>query len=303
MSGIMVKPRVRPVRVNVARPARRAQIITAEQARRETNYRRATRRSHAYRLAVISTAGILSLRASIGTTPPTILGANLWQWLKRNDVYSDLGTTLATTNGTAIEQWSDSSGNARHATQTTSGNRPTLATGTTFNSAQGISFNGATGQWFTHATLNALTDAEIFLSIRIKTQPPGGFSTEGIWSNYGTDNFQSVYTFFGDGNIYINFGTARQSTGVGSLLPVTSNHVLNINTPSTGTHWTVRFNNSAVYTDGGTLGTAGSFPAGTATLGSSGGGVNADCWMFESVIASKICTTAERNALYTYMST
>jgi hypothetical protein len=67
---------------------------------------------------------------SIQCKPPaTILGSMLYgYWEASSGVYSDAGSTLAT-NGQTVQQWNDQSGNGRHWSQATGGNRPTLKTG------------------------------------------------------------------------------------------------------------------------------------------------------------------------------
>jgi hypothetical protein len=56
--------------------------------------------------------------------------------------------TTITESGGSISQWNDKSGNSRHAIQATSGNRPTVLTGT-LNSKNVIAFNGSS-QWFSN---------------------------------------------------------------------------------------------------------------------------------------------------------
>src|SRR5580692_2641587 len=82
-------------------------------------------------LSIGGTDGINNSGAPSSVLPPAVSGLQLW--LKADaGVYSDAGTTLAT-NGQTVQQWNDQSGNGRHATQATSGNRPTYNTGK-FNS-------------------------------------------------------------------------------------------------------------------------------------------------------------------------
>lgn len=63
-------------------------------------------------------------------------------WLKADaGVYSDAGVTPAANAGT-VQQWNDQSGNGRHATQATSGSRPTYRTGQR-NSLPALDFDGS----------------------------------------------------------------------------------------------------------------------------------------------------------------
>ena len=55
-----------------------------------------------------------------------VSGAALWlDGADSSTLFTDAGTTVVTSNGQLVYQWNDKSGNSRHATQATSGNRPT----------------------------------------------------------------------------------------------------------------------------------------------------------------------------------
>ena len=69
-------------------------------------------------------------------------------WLDAADTTTlfttDSGSTLAT-NGSAVGRWNDKSGNGRHATRATAGNRPTVLANA-LNGRQGVQFT-TTGKW------------------------------------------------------------------------------------------------------------------------------------------------------------
>jgi hypothetical protein len=71
---------------------------------------------------------------------PSMISTELWL-----DA-ADAGTI--TESGGAVSQWNDKSGNARHAIQTTSGNRPTVSTAV-LNGKNVIAFDGSS-QWFSN---------------------------------------------------------------------------------------------------------------------------------------------------------
>lgn len=77
-------------------------------------------------------------------TPPTS-GAALW--LAGDDsstLFTDAGVTPVKVNGDLVYRWSDKSGNSRHATQTTSGNRPTWVPPASGRNGLGaLAFNGS----------------------------------------------------------------------------------------------------------------------------------------------------------------
>jgi len=67
-------------------------------------------------------------------TAPTDI-ANCEVWFHRGDWYTDAGSTLAA-NGQSVQQWNDSSGHGRHATQATGTKKPTR------NNAQYLGLDG-----------------------------------------------------------------------------------------------------------------------------------------------------------------
>jgi hypothetical protein len=69
---------------------------------------------------------------------PTISGLNAW--------YDAADASTITTDTGGVSQWSDKSGNARHATQSNSGNRPN--TGSSINGLNAIGFNDANSEYF-----------------------------------------------------------------------------------------------------------------------------------------------------------
>jgi hypothetical protein len=85
------------------------------------------------------------------TTLP-VSGAALWLSAPQaSSLYTDAGATNVIKAGDAVYQWNDLSGNNRHATQTTSGNRPTwVAPASGRNGLGAIAFNGS--QWHSVAS-------------------------------------------------------------------------------------------------------------------------------------------------------
>lgn len=73
-------------------------------------------------------------------------------WLEAStSVYSNAGTTLAANNDN-VQQWNDRSGNGRHATEATVGNRPNYTTN---------SLNGLPTLRFASATTDRLTSTTV----------------------------------------------------------------------------------------------------------------------------------------------
>jgi|GEM_PF-3266338 len=87
-------------------------------------------------------------------SPDDVAGLLLW-FKADSSVYSDAGSTPATNGGT-VQQWNDVSGNAIHASQATSGSRPTYRTNQ-INGLPAVDF--ATSKWmaFTEQTVTNFT--------------------------------------------------------------------------------------------------------------------------------------------------
>ncbi len=93
--------------------------------------------------SIFTTIGLLFALTSFAQTGPGGVGNSTTNrmWLKADaNVYNDAGTTLAT-NGDLVEQWNDQSGNSINASQATSGNQPTYATGIV-NGMPALQFSG-----------------------------------------------------------------------------------------------------------------------------------------------------------------
>jgi len=90
-------------------------------------------------------SGILNRRGFFGGaaafSPKDISGLQLWLDATTGLFDATSGGSAVTTNASSVARWEDQSGNARHATQSTSGNRATLRTSVQ-NSKNIIRFDG-----------------------------------------------------------------------------------------------------------------------------------------------------------------
>ncbi len=144
-------------------------------------------------------------------TPPDATSATLKQWFKSDaGVYKDAGVTLAA-DGETVQQWNDQSGNGNNATQGTAGNRPTLRTNVV-NGLPAIDFIATRPDFFdVGGPLSGATAGEIFLVLKINTDPPAVDTKTGIY-DYSAADFSSHYTWT-DGIIYDSWGaTVRKTT-------------------------------------------------------------------------------------------
>ncbi|MBE7169887.1 MAG: T9SS type A sorting domain-containing protein [Williamsia sp.] len=118
----------------------------------------------------------------IGTTDGT---SHLKLWLRADKgVYTDAGTTPAT-NGQAVQQWNDQSGNGLHATQATLNGRP-LFTTTGFNGFPALNFSGIS-QWMT-AGLNINPSVNPNITIIAVSSTPNFGSATPFSKLWGHDN-------------------------------------------------------------------------------------------------------------------
>lgn len=145
-------------------------------------------------------------------SPPALpVTAQLWAHYARGvGIYSDLGTTLQTTDGGTARQWNDSSGNGRHATggSTTS---PTLDLTHTYLSIPTIFAPGSPSQWLNIPDMSALSELEVYITVKAGADPATG-TFIGFW-DMGSSASSSHYPYL-DGNIYDSCGsTTRQTVG------------------------------------------------------------------------------------------
>lgn len=177
-----------------------------------------------------------------GITPPVTSGLGIY-YHGDTGLFSDAGITPSTDGG-VVGQWNDQSGNARHATQTGGGNKPTWDADIFGAGKGGVQFNS--GLWLNLPTgyLTGLTAAEVFLVSKVLVDPPTNGNLAGIWT-LGTDGSDQndVYPWT-DSKVYLNFGsTARKSTNKNPDTALTTAHVLNVLTKSG--EWTMRINNAS----------------------------------------------------------
>lgn len=120
-----------------------------------------------------------SSAAAVAFTPSSIAGLQAWY-------KADAGTST-TTDGVAISQWNDQSGNARHLTQATGANQP-LYKAAIQNALPGVLFDGVNDQLAATAVSVAQPDT-IFAVVKNLQVIPG--TVNGIFD--GATTRQSVY--------------------------------------------------------------------------------------------------------------
>lgn len=171
-------------------------------------------------------------------------------WFKDTGFWQDSArTTPATANGDPIGAWDDQSGNGRHLTQPTSGNRPTLDT-TGLGGHSAVNFAAASSQRLNIPNvLTGFTAGEIFCVIQCNADPGAGDSGSGLWafgSQDGVGGWGDVHPWT-DSKIYSAFGsTAFKINGVlPTWRPLTQWHY--INALSSSSLWFYRINMNELF--------------------------------------------------------
>jgi hypothetical protein len=143
-------------------------------------------------------------------TPADI--ATLALWLKADGtLWQDSArTTPVASDADPVGAWDDESGNGRHYTQATGGNRPTFRTAVV-NSEPVVRFAAGSAQWLGGPDfLTGFSAGEVVVVVKLNADPP--FSDGGMWDFGSTAD--SEHYCYADGNIYEEFGTtSRKSTG------------------------------------------------------------------------------------------
>ena len=176
--------------------------------------------------------------------PTDIAGLALWiDFSDATKLFTDAGTTPVSSDGDAIYQANDKSGNNRHITQSTSGARPAYKT----NVQNGLSiarFDGSSDFFSVPNFLTALSIGEVFIVVKIDTDPPANAAQTGLWK-IGSDTVATHFPYT-DSGVYDDFGsTVRKTSGnpTAALTTPRTYHVI-----SKSSLWTSWVNETQHYT-------------------------------------------------------
>lgn len=160
----------------------------------------------------------------------------LYMWLR-----ADQGITL---NGSSVAAWDDITANNNDWEQTTAAEQP-LFVADAMNGEPVVRFDGVDNGLTAGDILTGLTEAEVFVVLKIDTDPPGNEAQSGLWVMSGAQATHYPYT---DGVIYESFGTDTRKT-VGDPTPLlTSPRIYNISTAANA--WTARLDGAELHTTG-----------------------------------------------------
>lgn len=175
---------------------------------------------------------------------------NLWQWVKADaGVFQDSGlTTPATADNDPVGGWQDQSGNNRHWTQATSGNRPTFLTAD-INGKPAIRGDD-TDNYLIGPNLSSLDSAgagEVFIVVKADTDPCGAsYERSGLWS-LGSDITSNHYP---DPSGIIMEGWGRSARAeLGNPTPSLASWRL-YNVASQSGEYTARLDGTQIFTTG-----------------------------------------------------
>jgi len=227
------------------------------------------------------------------TAPGGVIGANLW-------LKADTGTST-TTDGGAMSQWDDQSGNVNNVSQATEANKPLYRSNSAnqMNFNPTVSFDGASD--FMDATTFTINGSANTLFSAVKpnvvnvTQDILGFGAVGT-NNGGEFRFVNATLQYGQNN--------------GTYVPITSGSVLTAGTPLLfGSSMENAANGANLYQNNRniTTGTIGQIPSaanlvsiGSRTIGSRALYFNG--FIPEVITYNTLLTAAERRRVNTYLS-
>lgn len=218
--------------------------------------------------------------------PINISGCQLW--LDAADINGN-GTSVA--NGSSIATWTDKSGNARNATQSTAGYRPTLGT---VNGRTSVAFNGVSN----YLALPDITSVPvtIFMIAAARTNVPNTFfiSLGGYPNAIFIREFYSPDMFGVDGGL----GFGQYQSGIKDL----NTHIWSFGLPASANGF-LNFDGSLVATSGFTLSANTSFTPNS--IGSwnqrfDNGNINAG--ISEIIMYNSYLSTSQRQQVEGYLA-
>jgi hypothetical protein len=227
-------------------------------------------------------------------------GAALWlDASQQNTLFTDAGVTPVKTSSGAIYQWSDLSGNNRHAIQVTSGNRPTWLSPSNGRNGYGImSFNGSS-QYFA-ATMPAFADG---YTVYCVFKHSGGASESIYGLNPGTNNIAMITPYLQT----TSFGVSQWGQAVTGTSTATAGTVYGCVIKYDGSHTTgnflVRASNATADVTGTMTQNLYTPAAGTANIGRLPNATQYfSATLMEFIIFSSQRSTADDTAMKNYLA-
>ena len=212
----------------------------------------------------------------------------------------DAGTVL---NGSAVTQWSDQSGNNRHATQAQRGSQALLVN-SVLNGKPVVRFDGANDFLTFNLPVNGLGGMSLFL-VAANTANPGGvtgpqnaalfWNETAAWGTVYLSPFQSA--------VNLRFGTTQTGNSISYTRPTSVGSAFTLTEAiKDGTTDALYVNGALVLSQGGKLATI----AGCQNTGNVGRGFNDNTYfagdIAEVLVYNRALTVAERQAVEAYLN-
>ena len=212
--------------------------------------------------------------ASGGGAPTAPADAtNLFIWLRSDQaIYKDLGSTPATADGDAVEQWNDLSGNSNNAIYEVTHTAPKLRT-SAVNGQNAIEFLASDIREFvfTSHILDGLTSGEVFVVLKSDNDPATSYAAGQLYRFGNADPFDTYVTYPNadglNGDLLEVFGTTVQKN-CGNPTPSFSSTYRVYNAYSASADW-------QNFIDGTSLFSTGTNTVGWPTTPKLGCGINA----------------------------
>jgi hypothetical protein len=255
-------------------------------------------------LGTDTTTNELTITEGVAWTPSRL--GTLALWLDAKD------TSTITLNGSTVSQWSDKSGNGRHASQAIADKRPSY--GRSMNGITLVNFDGSNDNF--NLPDNALPSGgqayHFSVVMMIDTLKPGTGNGMIGGGNYGGSNIKKANAFRtqkeneGSGLVNYWWGCDR-NTNLGNAIPTNTATMV-------ATQWEASSSDS-IYRDGSIVPSSVSCPTPTTstrsgkdtgttnnTIGTTNTGEYFDGPMAEIVVLSDALTTSDRESLEGYLA-
>lgn len=238
--------------------------------------------SYNFEVRSYTSSGYYSEWSPVVTETTLIPQTGLVEWLK-----ADAITGLA--DNDPISTWTASVGN--NGTQTGTA-RPTYQTNE-LNGLPIVRFDGS-NDYFNIGNFSALTAGEVFIAVKIDTDPPGAGGQAGLWD---LGNGTATAYPFTDGLLYESFGATVRKDGI-ALASVSSWRVYNVY--SAANDWQAFLDGASIHsTATNTVG----FPSTCLLGGDTGTGFYLDGDVAEFILYSRKLTAPERASVLSYLET
>lgn len=250
-----------------------------------------------FRVVVSNAFGAVTSTVAILTVSSNVVPENaLALWLR-----ADAGIVL---NGSTVAQWSDQSGNNRHAVQASGGSQPLLRPGA-LHGQPALRFDGTNDFLTFNLPVNGLTGMTVFLVAANTLNQTGGSSQAEQCALFWNEAayWGTLYLSPFQGSVCARFGTGQSGNRMVYPRPVPAGSNFTLSTAvKDATSDSLFVNGTRVLSEGGKLGTI----AACRDTGNVGRGFDDNTFyagdMAEVLVYTRALTVSERQAIEAYLS-